>query len=333
DNIFVAAHEIGHFFSLPHTFRGWESTDWGPGPAPDLVCAGGCFDVENVARTGPNANCATAADMFCDTPPDYRFGFGWNGPACNFNATALDPLGVPVDPQENNFMGYFFDCSSYSFSDGQLGAIFADVADRGLSGGTIDPDLSDAVQTFPGDGQVLEIQDVNLQWNAVNDANNGYLLEINRSASFALNTLVWKGVIDPGTTNFVPGGLLQNNQTYYWRVRPLNNASCATYVSRSFITGTPVSVSEIPGVNNFTVFPNPMVSGTALQIELDIKEATDIVIALYDVNGRLLRSTDNLFAAGRNDFRFNTGDLANGLYILSLQSEEGVLHQKIVVSK
>ncbi|MEM6722988.1 MAG: zinc-dependent metalloprotease [Bacteroidota bacterium] len=331
DNIFVAAHEIGHFFTLPHTFRGWESTDWGPGPAPDAVCAGGCVDVENVARTGPDANCATSADLFCDTPPDYRFGFGWNGPACNFNATALDPLGVQVVPQENNFMGYFFNCPDYSFSDQQLAAIFADVADRGLGGGTIDPDLNDAVQTFPADGQILEIQNVNLQWNAVPDANNGYLLEINRNPSFTLNNLVWKGVVD--MTNFIPGGLLQNNQTYYWRVRPLNNASCATYSVRSFMTGMPTSVSEIPGVNTFSVFPNPMIAGNALQIELDIQEATDIMVALYDVNGRLLRSTNNLFAAGRNNFRFSTGDIANGLYILSLQSEEGVLHQKIVVSK
>lgn len=331
DNIFVAAHEIGHFFSLPHTFLGWESTDWGAGPAPDLVCAGICRNVENVARTGDDANCDNAGDNFCDTPPDYRFGFGWNGPACDFTATALDPLGVAVQPQENNFMGYFFDCAAYSFSDEQLATIFADVADRGLSGGVIDPNLNDAVQTFPGDGQTVFLTDVVLEWNAVNDANNGYLLEINRFPSFPRSGIVFKSVIDD--LSYTPGGQLQNNQTYYWRVRPLNNASCASWSSRSFSTGTPVSVNEIPGVTNFSVYPNPLAAGTELQIELNIQESTDILIGLFDVNGKLIRSVNNTFAAGRNDFVFSTGNVANGVYVLSLQGEEGVLHQKIVVSK
>ena len=62
------AHEMGHFFYLPHTFFGWEYLDGDPDysqPAP-LVIDGGWndFEVEKV----DGSNCNTAADGFCDTP-------------------------------------------------------------------------------------------------------------------------------------------------------------------------------------------------------------------------------------------------------------------------
>ena len=55
----VGPHEIGHFFSLPHTFVGWEGYDFDFTMAPTTVSG---IEVENVARTGPTANCATAAN-------------------------------------------------------------------------------------------------------------------------------------------------------------------------------------------------------------------------------------------------------------------------------
>jgi hypothetical protein len=72
-------HEIGHFFTLPHTFYDWEdqtaTTLYPSGIIPPSCTVPhpwfGSFTPERVPRTGPRANCTTAADGFCDTPADY----------------------------------------------------------------------------------------------------------------------------------------------------------------------------------------------------------------------------------------------------------------------
>ena len=53
------AHELGHYFSLPHTFYGWEGRD----PYNDAAR----FQDERVN----GSNCNFAGDYFCDTPADY----------------------------------------------------------------------------------------------------------------------------------------------------------------------------------------------------------------------------------------------------------------------
>ncbi len=85
------AHEIGHNLSVQHTFLGWEGDLYSysdPTPTevyynytlfkpvfnPDTIIID-TAEVELVART----NCTTAADGFCDTPPDYLS----QGFACN----------------------------------------------------------------------------------------------------------------------------------------------------------------------------------------------------------------------------------------------------------
>jgi hypothetical protein len=62
----VLAHEIGHFFSLPHTFFGYEtnpfnSTDATWPKAPVLSPGGQATERQN------GTNCTTAGDRFCDT--------------------------------------------------------------------------------------------------------------------------------------------------------------------------------------------------------------------------------------------------------------------------
>ena len=89
DDDYTLEHELGHFFTLPHTHRGWDQTrpfdappDWTPGYNAaihgDTVrlttvssSQSGTVSVELV----DGSNCLSAADEICDTPPDYGFGF------------------------------------------------------------------------------------------------------------------------------------------------------------------------------------------------------------------------------------------------------------------
>lgn len=101
-NATTLTHEMGHFLSLPHTFVGWENSFYGNvmsntnGRTPTATLAG--TPIENIARTGGLDNCQLAADGFCDTDPNYLFGFYGatynDGPnRCEYAATAIDPNG------------------------------------------------------------------------------------------------------------------------------------------------------------------------------------------------------------------------------------------------
>ncbi len=80
----VTSHEMGHFFSLNHTFNG------------------GCS----------NANCLLDGDQVCDTPPDNSASFA----PCNTNSCSTD---IPDLQDDNtNYMDYS-SCSPVHFTAGQ----------------------------------------------------------------------------------------------------------------------------------------------------------------------------------------------------------------------
>ena len=93
----TGSHEVGHFFSLRHTFVGWEGTEFNNGTAPNSV---GGDPVERVARSGSGSNCNSAADGFCDTPADYISYRAF----CPYAQGGRDPQGVLIDPTESLIM-------------------------------------------------------------------------------------------------------------------------------------------------------------------------------------------------------------------------------------
>lgn len=101
-------HELGHFFGLPHTFFGWENSQYGDvmanttGRTPTITLAG--TPVEYIAREGGLENCQIAADAFCDTDANYLFGFfgGTYNNGCDYAATAMDPRGWLFRPDVIN---------------------------------------------------------------------------------------------------------------------------------------------------------------------------------------------------------------------------------------
>ena len=80
----VTSHEVGHYFSLNHTF------------------SGGCN----------NADCLLDGDQICDTPPDNSPSFA----ACNTNSCATDSPDLTDD--NSNYMDYT-SCSPPHFTMGQ----------------------------------------------------------------------------------------------------------------------------------------------------------------------------------------------------------------------
>lgn len=339
------AHEIGHFFSLPHTFFGWESCPFQPtSTAPCAPTTISCFDgnvytVENAARTGTSANCSTAGDGFCDTPPDYNLGFGYTG--CSYIGLTCDPKGIKIDPDEKNMMGYFVGCES-TFSTMQKAAMrnnYLNHAKRAyLRTGNIKPNasaftLSAATLVAPINGaKTTKYNNFTLSWQSVLNATS-YVVEISKSATFFDSRAFVATTNAININNSMASGYFVSNQTYYWRVKPYNSyAACGTIsATQNFKTGLINATNEIVGVSSFDVSPNPLSNSTVLNLNLTTETPFDAKIKLYNIAGKLIKSEIRSFDAGFSTQTLSVSDLNSGLYILSVESEKGILNKKIVI--
>ncbi|MFK7773845.1 MAG: zinc-dependent metalloprotease [Saprospiraceae bacterium] len=331
-NVETLTHELGHFFTLPHPFLGWDGEYWEEGvhgnPAP-INSPGG---VKTELMNGNN--CTFAGDGFCDTKPNYGLGFGWSG--CNYNGNCMDPNGelLATGIQENNYMAYFINCAS-EFTPEQKAAIAADLNSRTSLHTTIEPDITaftdSPTQNFPIDGEDTPLFNVvGFDWEPVAGATS-YVVEVDRQPNYSFEPSV----------KFVSGGtyvefedIFDADKTYYWRVKAIKEGNvCGEVLSTSFRTGTVTGVREIKEVLNYTISPNPISDEETLNINIETNEAFEAVINLYNLSGQKIKEVNATFAHGTTNHQLSVGDLSEGMYIISIESENGVLTEKVVVTR
>lgn len=339
------AHEIGHFFNLPHPHLGWDSENYDEAvhgnPAPAFSPAATPTELQD------GSNCETAGDLICDTPPDYNFGFGWNN--CNYNRGTMDPNGDIVDPMEINFMGYFLNCprDEYTFTPMQIEIMQADYMDNSPqtvhSNGRAYLHTNHVPTTTPIDQAPVLISPLNddpvpgatgveLQWEDVPGATR-YLVEISRVASFAIDpieVIAWGSSYSPVEYDF------EENKRYHWRVTPWSNGYfCGpSSTTGSFTTGVGVSTKNPEFVKSWTVFPNPVGADAKLTVNIHSDESFEAQFSLYNITGQLIKSFGKQdIQLGDNNIELAIDGFNNGVYTLAVRSEEGLLKKRIVVSK
>ncbi len=328
-------HEVGHFFSLMHTFLGYESdpfdsTDptWPVAPA---ISPGG-----TPTEKMDGSNCTVAADRICDTPPDYNFGLGNGG--CVYSGGAQDPMGVPVDPMENNMMGYFENCNPYLFTAGQNAVILADRASssRSYLNNFFSPVATEIntptnLLVSPAHNSTVNYYDeVLVEWLDMPEATY-YLLEfdiINSYVSPFAQSFVVKSNSKLVTT-------LEKNRNYYWRVRPFNEyVTCATSRQQNFKTSQTSAVRTIEGLTAWQVGPNPLRSGATAKIFVQTENGFDASIRVFDATGRqVYEQTGVNFPDGEHQVDLPLNNLENGIYLVTLQTQHGQVARKLSVLK
>ncbi len=333
------AHELGHYFSLLHTFNGWEAEGYNVEnvPAPTTGTGDRANQPVQTERVY-GSNCGSAGDFLCDTPPDYNNGFGWQG--CNFNLNVLDPLGQTINPDERNYMSYFLDCpeSEYFFSEDQSDVMKADMQTTRRSNLFLDPvpDYAEITGTsanlFPEDEGTADAYNfVEFVWEEVDGADS-YLLEVDRVSSFSINPV---RIITSNTNAVVES--LDPDRTYFWRVRPFNaHFACAANsdVTRFRTSENPVSTSTPAEIEAFSVAPNPVAGENELTVYLSTSASFAGQVELLDVNGRKTAINQAFeFRVGENRINLNLSDLPNGIYFLRINGLTGNLTQKVILAR
>ena len=340
------AHESAHMMGLVHTFFGWEGG--GFIPFGTVTCApatvtynGRVMQVEKVARTSPTKNCDVAADGFCDTPADYASPpFNINN--CIWTGTARDPDCVPINPDETNMMGtYLSYICTKQFSTEQIAAMRNNLQNHPqrayLRDNSVTPPLTTTLVTLispANNATTAYFNNITLDWEDVPTA-LGYAVDVSRFSSFFGTTKSFFGTrseVNINTTN-APNIGLTAGVRYYWRVRaivPFKNCNNLT-ATGAFTTGTLNTVNEMGGVTHFSVSPNPLSKSPYLSLQMTSATAFDAQIKLFNTIGALIKTEYRRFPIGVSSQEVSISGLTIGTYILSVESEKGVLNKRIII--
>ncbi|NNE15434.1 MAG: T9SS type A sorting domain-containing protein [Saprospiraceae bacterium] len=340
---YTMEHEIGHFFSLSHTHYGWEGDLSGnpnhttpEGYDPDFygdtvtiqIVTGSTQAPDVLVELVDGSNCTTAGDRICDTPPDY--GFGQACSCCTMQWDVWDRNGDKIEPMMDNVMSYSDGCNPYRFSPDQISTMQTDFESpfrRYLRTNEVfeyTPITSEVDIIAPQNFDVYDNFDgVLIEWMPVENAEY-YKVYISGAQSLAYET--------SDTELYIQD--LMPSAPYFVDVRAFNKfgTGCQTSTRRLFDTGPgSTAVNETEHINDVHIYPNPVAQYRDLKINLNASKQLSASLKLHDINGKLIEKINTTFAVGKNEAIIPSTVLNTGIYILEIETQEGIITEKIIV--
>ena len=337
-NAQTASHELGHFFSLMHPFYGWDADPYDPAKHGNPVkiqtvtYAGQTIQIELMNKS----NCDVAADMLCDTPPDYNFGISDPERDCKLNGPILDYNHDTIVTMENNYMGYFFGCGQYEFTPMQIAAMRADYlsSERDFLHTGIVPD-SAAIDpstfhvNYPENKEKVEYYDyVDLDWDDMPNATNYEVIISPASQPQNAEKYFIKGQSHLILTNLVKG------KKYKWYVRPYSNAYTAvpklggyTFRAGDWTIGT----DDLSDIADMNIYPNP-VNDDVIYINFS-KSSDDAIIEIFDMSGKVVDKFKINLKRGINKLNLTHSNYQNAMYNVLIKTKEHSYIRKVFYGK
>jgi len=333
DNSQTFPHELGHFFSVQHPHIGWESAPFRAGE-PGWPIAPRISPDGLPTELADGSNCTVAADLLCDTPPDYNALFN-NG--CVYNGGAMDPNGERINPNEALIMSYFGDNCVDEFTDDQKDVIEADLAssDRNRLEKNFTPTSitvsNNIFPIYPPEDAAVPVSagELLVDWADALGATH-YIFELSSNPFFTTSE-----------TWMVEGSSIDltdlTDSKYFYRIRPFNVYNTCSNLSRvmSFTINNDqaTSTKEIDFVKNFSVFPNPVSRNGQVFVSVNSEESFDGELSVLDFTGKTIYRSSERFTSGSNQIPVDLDIDSNGVYLMFIKSETGILKQKFVVNE
>ena len=334
------AHEVGHMLGLNHTFSGWEGISidaWDydePVPERRLGVKAELVD---------GSNCETAADMFCDTPPDY-LADRWQ---CNsrgvFPDTLTDTNGARFAVPAQNIMSYANDACLTTFSEEQKLAMFSNIDGRINQGQYIHdqlppnalPDVADLAYISPEDREAVPFDDlVDFSWSSVPNA-DFYIFELNRTPNFSGGIQYRRIYTETSIRLTSENTTLDRSSSYYWRVRAVNSFDPTGEFGPvfRFRPGSTTATINAELDAALVISPNPVRAGQTLDIRVrDLPQSDRISYDLTDVAGRVLVARADVSNRGSALAEtINTTGFASGIYFFRLRLGDRFTTRRVVI--
>lgn len=211
NDIKTMTHELGHYFSLEHTFEDSDNE---------------VISKRELVTRGVGKNCNTTADFICDTPADpYPVERG-DVTNCVYTPISYDANGDIFSPDILNIMSYYFyyTCGIYHFTPTQYDFIrtTATIPNR--------TKLNTPAQNVPAPTNLVATNiegGVNLKWkdNATNEI--GYFIE---HSLYPDSGFVCLNAVNIDSTQYNDLRVLPNT-TYYFRVRAANSLNYSSVLT------------------------------------------------------------------------------------------------------
>lgn len=188
---------------------------------------------------------------------------------------------------------------------------------------TVPPPPSEAViLKTPVNNDTTVIGDyANFTWEAVAGAQY-YRLQIAKTNNFA------SPVFDEDIANKTQHRVttLEKSTTYYWRMKPGNENGLGDNWSevRTFTTRNILSILDNNYASFMNIAPNP-VNGNHTVCNFGLLRDANITVMVIDAIGNEVQRDSFEFPAGSHSIRLNTENLASGIYICKIISDNKII--------
>jgi hypothetical protein len=107
------------------------------------------------------------------------------------------------------------------------------------------------------------------------------------------------------------------------------NGNCTDTVI--FNVAITVSIEELMGISNLTIYPNP--ASEAAIVSFENTTGTSFDLQLVDQLGRVIMSQNNIQSMGSNLVNIDLTNLSGGLYSIQLTSNQNTISKRLIVRK
>ncbi|MEO8088504.1 MAG: T9SS type A sorting domain-containing protein [Bacteroidota bacterium] len=166
-----------------------------------------------------------------------------------------------------------------------------------------------------------------LHWDALDPADSILIrYKVESSSSYIYVTLPYNAQV-----SYQLSGLISGTE-YSWRVKTVCGSSTGNYSTKKyFTTSTTTGISEIVLQNpsDVIIYPNP--ATTVIHLAFNCDKEQNAELKLTDITGKIILSKKSLLNPGENVLETDVNELAKGIYMLCLKTEEANIIKKISI--